>query len=92
MVGFFFSFAFLKIALRRKKIELFFFIIVQSKGKADEEAEPMVDKKNGSRTTEVKEPQDQIAKGIQKTVYESDVLEERVLIEKIAMLMMCLVL
>lgn len=52
----------------------------------------MVDKKNGSRTTEVKEPQDQIAKGIQKTVYESDVLEERVLIVKISMLMMCLVL
>lgn len=70
----------------------FFFIIVQSKGKADEEAEPMVDKKNGSRTTEVKEPQDQIAKGTQKTVYKSDVLEKRVVIEKIAMLMMCLVL
>lgn len=52
----------------------------------------MVDKKNGSRTTEVKELQDQIAKGTQKTVYKSDVLEERVVIEKIAMLMMCLVL
>lgn len=40
---------------------------LQSKGKADEEAEPMVDKKNGSRTTEVTEPQDQIAKGTKKT-------------------------
>lgn len=44
----------------------FFSIIVQSKGKADEEAEPMVDKKNGSKTTEVTEPQDQIAKGTKK--------------------------
>lgn len=42
---------------------------LQSKGKADEEAEPMVDKKNGSRTTEVTEPQDQIAKAMQKNVH-----------------------